>query len=303
VDFNVPEITVDPCLGAAKHPVEDLTFAELCELVGDTPGDDAIAISGCAAEPAVRALREAIENGRPAKPQMILHTSLVPHSLREVFPAEANGFLQRCSPQDILLLPGAARQTDAQGSLVGHWLASGALALSADGTPDPSCTPAIGPGRPPVDANAIRKGLQQVSGLNELSQGERDCFIAGVLLLWDLLEESHVLSQSANGTAHSTTPDYWHGIMHRREPDLGNASYWFRRVGRHPAMDRLEANLSQWMTGFSVESSSADASGWDPFQVIDDCRPALKDPAAPETLQLRVRQYLEIVNLLAEPWA
>ncbi|MDX1964809.1 MAG: hypothetical protein SFX18_16790 [Pirellulales bacterium] len=54
--------------------------------------------------------------------------------------------------------------------------------------------------------------------------------LAGLLLLYDGLEESHTISQSLN----NPTGSYWHGIMHRREPDPGNAKYWFDRVGPHP---------------------------------------------------------------------
>lgn len=53
---------------------------------------------------------------------------------------------------------------------------------------------------------------------------------AGLLLLYDGLDESHSISQDLG----DVTGSYWHGIMHRREPDYGNAKYWFARVRRHP---------------------------------------------------------------------
>lgn len=52
--------------------------------------------------------------------------------------------------------------------------------------------------------------------------------------LWLLageLDRSHSISQSDD----SPEGSFWHGIMHRRERDFGNAKYWFRRVRSHPA--------------------------------------------------------------------
>jgi hypothetical protein len=35
-----------------------------------------------------------------------------------------------------------------------------------------------------------------------------------------------------------------HAYLHRREGDLENAGYWYRRAGRSPATDALEA---EWL--------------------------------------------------------
>ncbi|MXY48835.1 MAG: hypothetical protein F4Y38_05980 [Gemmatimonadetes bacterium] len=50
--------------------------------------------------------------------------------------------------------------------------------------------------------------------------------------LWlyhDFLVTSHTISQQIT----TPTGSYWHGIMHRREPDYPNGKYWFGRVGAH----------------------------------------------------------------------
>src|SRR5882724_8408319 len=49
---------------------------------------------------------------------------------------------------------------------------------------------------------------------------------AGLWLYFSCFEEAHEL------VADSQTPDceLWHAILHRREPDSGNAAYWFRKV-------------------------------------------------------------------------
>src|SRR5438045_1972673 len=49
--------------------------------------------------------------------------------------------------------------------------------------------------------------------------------MAGLYLYFSCLDEAHEIAQSVE-TADGT---YWHGIMHRQEPDAGNAAYWFRR--------------------------------------------------------------------------
>ena len=43
------------------------------------------------------------------------------------------------------------------------------------------------------------------------------CCLCGLWLLHDFLDESHSLSQEIT----TDTGSYWHGIMHRREPDYG----------------------------------------------------------------------------------
>src|SRR5262245_21856010 len=60
--------------------------------------------------------------------------------------------------------------------------------------------------------------------------------LAGLWLYFDFLDESHAISQTAEGVPDH---DFWHAIMHRREPDAGNSKYWWRRVGNHPVLAQL----------------------------------------------------------------
>jgi hypothetical protein len=89
-----------------------------------------------------------------------------------------------------------------------------------------------------------------------------ECCLAALWLYHDGHDESHKISQDIDTPSGS----YWHGILHRREPDPSNAAYWFRRVGRHPVFTPLDD---------SARAIAADRvavpSPWDPFWFIDFC--------------------------------
>ena len=53
---------------------------------------------------------------------------------------------------------------------------------------------------------------------------------AGLYLYFGCWTEAHEIAQDVS------TPEgsYWHGIVHRQEPDAANSGYWFRQVGAHP---------------------------------------------------------------------
>lgn len=106
---------------------------------------------------------------------------------------------------------------------------------------------------------------------------------AGLLLLNDFFNESHSCSQSMEGHQNA---DYWHAILHRREPDYGNAKYWFRQVGRHANFAELAQQVT---TMFARTSGSLEtklkrwqprlvtSSGWEPFAFVDLCEAAESD--------------------------
>ena len=82
---------------------------------------------------------------------------------------------------------------------------------------------------------------------------------------WD---RAHRIVQEMN----TPEAEYWHAIVHRREPDSSNAKYWFRRVGQHPVMDQLVIRFSG-PEGSDKTLVQAFMTGvqWDPFKYVDAC--------------------------------
>jgi hypothetical protein len=60
---------------------------------------------------------------------------------------------------------------------------------------------------------------------------------AGLWLLHDHMTEGHEICQDLDTPSGS----FWHMIVHRREPDPGNARYWCAHLGAHDVFDELLA--------------------------------------------------------------
>jgi hypothetical protein len=132
----------------------------------------------------------------------------------------------------------------------------------------------LGPGRPNNDLRQQLAALSPETLVAPRSLADREMAMAAIAGLWlrhDFLDQSHRISQDLG----STTGSYWHGIMHRREPDYGNSKYWFRRVGSHPIFPQLAVEARKLA---AAEDSSAaagfDGSSWDPFAFVDLCQQA-----------------------------
>jgi hypothetical protein len=135
--------------------------------------------------------------------------------------------------------------------------------------------------RRPLDAgtpsNASRGGLKSLAVEEAFAHTKvvdddmAACCISGVWLLHDFLDESHTISQSIETPSGS----YWHAIMHRREGDFGNSKYWYRRVGRHPIIDRLGEQLG---------------STYDPFAFVDRCEAVVRGKSKDRDACLDVQQ-------------
>jgi hypothetical protein len=145
--------------------------------------------------------------------------------------------------------------------------------------------PELGPGTPNESARAALQSLRVESLFPALRDREAamGC-LSGLWLYHDFLDESHTISQDLPGWFGS----WWHGIMHRREPDPGNAAYWFRRVPSNPVFEVLAID--------AVDLGSLEKLGWDPFAFIDLCEQERGSGSETEALcrqvQLRESQLL-----------
>ena len=96
-----------------------------------------------------------------------------------------------------------------------------------------------------------------------------DAALAGLWLRAGDFERAHSIAQDS----HTAEGSYWHGILHRMEPDPGNAGYWFRRLGRHAIFSQLAQ-----LTG---------RASWDPTAFIEESERARRKPGSAAELQAR----------------
>jgi hypothetical protein len=113
--------------------------------------------------------------------------------------------------------------------------------------------------------------------------------LAGLWLRHGFLDESHRISQDLD----SPTGSFWHGIVHRREGDFGNAKYWFRRVGR-PAVFGPLAAAARNLARESPPGVAADyllgQADWDPLGFVDLCQSARGGSQPIRRLCMRIQQ-------------
>ena len=142
----------------------------------------------------------------------------------------------------------------------------------------------------------LREQIQQFQ-LPRATATQLTALRAGLFLLNDFLDESHSCSQSLEGLGPLHTGDYWHAILHRREPDYSNSKYWFRHVGRHPAMFDLAQRIPSQIPQ-SVPALAAVLRGgtWDAMAFVDLCSQA-EDNRSLKSLCEQV-QFLEMLTLL-----
>ncbi len=135
--------------------------------------------------------------------------------------------------------------------------------------------PDLGPGKADLDARESLEAMtiaDVFAGRSVVDNEMAACCLAGLWMWFDYLDESHTISQRIP----TSSGGFWHGIMHRREPDYSNAKYWFRRVGAHPIFPTLAAATPAVVArqGLSADTFLGSGSAWDPFRFVDLCERA-----------------------------
>jgi hypothetical protein len=157
--------------------------------------------------------------------------------------------------------------------LVAQLVADAPLNVLGPGTPDAA--------KQPLLATLSPQTLAEPHLPRDVEAAAACC--AGLWLRYDFLDESHRISQDIE------TPEgsYWHGIMHRRELDFGNAKYWFRRVGEHPLFSALGVEAAEHTRAHSAAPASdalLQQTMWNPLRFVDLCEQAIGSGGALEML-------------------
>ena len=111
--------------------------------------------------------------------------------------------------------------------------------------------------------------------------------MAGLWLYFSCFEEAHELAQSCS----TTECALWHAILHRQEPDAGNAAYWFRHAGTHPIFSKLAIETVKILQRFPVAEFRT--GRWDPFAFIQFCDRARLQPGSVQESAAREIQRAE----------
>ncbi|MBM83203.1 MAG: hypothetical protein CMJ78_21795 [Planctomycetaceae bacterium] len=183
------------------------------------------------------------------------------------------------------------------------------IGSSWEGTSDADVfLPGLAPSHPDRRSSWLYDDLCSVS-LEDLvgninSSTETTALRAGLLQVNDYLDESHNHSQSIEGKGRHKAGDYWHAIMHRREPDYWNSKYWFRRVGQQALFDQLglraesilqaceSPQAATWLAQLQAPQS------WDSMVFVDFCEHCATSGDASLTRAAEAIQFEEMLLLL-----
>jgi hypothetical protein len=106
------------------------------------------------------------------------------------------------------------------------------------------------------------------------NQEEPEAPMGALWLYFSCFEEAHRLLEKCE----TAEGELWHAILHRQEPDSGNAAYWFRQADPH----RTFSSLAQAAVTIlhRIREAEFRIGHWDPFAFIEFCDRARKQPGS-----------------------
>jgi len=99
--------------------------------------------------------------------------------------------------------------------------------------------------------------------------------LGGLWLYFSCSNECHEIVQNLE----TREACFWHAILHRQEPDAGNASYWFHRVGSHAIFPDLCRAAGDVLTSHP-NTEFRPGNRWNPLSFIAFCEKARKQPGS-----------------------
>jgi hypothetical protein len=137
--------------------------------------------------------------------------------------------------------------------------------------------------------NAQARAMLKSSMPKKLFPNARDAEAAmsGLWLYFSCFEEAHQVADACK----SIEGEFWHAIVHRQEPDSGNAAYWFRRVGAHPIFERLSREVREVTR--RIRTAEFRGHHWDPYAFISFCDRARMQPGSSQEQAAMEIQRLE----------
>jgi hypothetical protein len=162
--------------------------------------------------------------------------------------------------------------------------------------------PELGPG--PRDgvqsAQTLEASVRAAAETQRLGRREADAVRALILLWHDHHDIAHGIVQEM------PTPEgsYVHAILHRREPDYGNAKYWFHRVGQHACYEPLAeraATLLAGSGGAALRGELLSRDQWDAIAFVNACeRAANEEPGLSSVLrEIQAEEFRILLTYLA----
>ncbi len=168
------------------------------------------------------------------------------------------------------------------------------LALEQDGNrliPLVSGTCASPPGRELLRAHPSKQILPHAA--------HPDLALAGLWLYFSCFDECHEIVQDLG----SAEASLWHAILHRQEPDSGNAAYWFRRAGNHPIFPELCGEADEIVARLP-EAEFRTGGKWDPYSFIMFCERARQQPGSSQeeaALEIQLAEWQLLFDYCARP--